>query len=321
MADQPTVGDKLPVAATGVAVEPNLLDTTIAKDSNLQINVSAPTAPVSTVASAAPVVTAPEVPILVTESEILPTQTNSSSLAEEIESLSGEIQALEAKIDRLTGGVKPVIDSSTEVSAKVEPPNVDSQTVMPAKEEIVPPPPAGDEEKLAERVANRPTSRSIPTPTLTSPRAESNKPEAKGVGINDIYSKVAQRQKEADAPTSPGFDDAEDVGSGSTVGTIGEVLGVLGIIIFLIMVAFPFYKSMLPENVTEAIRSIGLPTAVISLALGFLVSLIGHGQRTIKILPVIIWLLAVSLYLAVEGFQSYLGPLGPMLEPIFSFYG
>lgn len=297
MADQSAVEDKTAVDAAPVAPEPNSLETTTVKDGHLPINVSVPTAPASTTGTTTPVVTAPETPILVTESEIAPTQTSSAGLADEVESLSGEIQALEAKIDRLTGSVKPVIDSPPKVLVPSEAPKptepIDTAS-SPAP--IVPPSPPA------------------------SPAQTPNKSESKTVGINDIYSKIAQSQKEADTQTKPSPDDAEDVSSGSSVGTIGEVLAVFGVIIFMIMGAFPFYKSLMPEGIIEAIRSIGWPTAVVSLALGFLMSLFSHGKVTTKIFTVIILIFAVVFYLGVAGFQSYLGPLGPMLESIFSFY-
>lgn len=296
MADQPTVEDTKPVEAPAVAPEPNVLETTTVKDGNLPINISAPTAPASAAVPGSPTVAAPETPILVTESEVSSPQANGAGLADEVESLSGEIQALEAKIDRLTGNVKPV----------AEPAKSDVSVEPPAKEQVTVPP--------VPQVVEKPTE---PAPT---PAPASNKPESKTVGINDIYSKVAQRQKEAETPGMGSSEEAQDVSSGSSIGTIGEVLAVFGVIIFMIMGAFPFYKSMLSESITEAIRSIGWPTAVVSLAIGFLMSLFSHGKLTTKIFTIIILLLAVILYLGVAGFQSYLGPLGGMLDSAFTFY-
>ncbi|MEK7170696.1 MAG: hypothetical protein AAB774_00100 [Patescibacteria group bacterium] len=275
------------------------------KDGNLPINVSVPTASSSIANAVPPVVVAPETPIIVTESEVASSTENTPDLAEEVESLSGEIQALEAKIDRLTGNVKPV----------VEPPKANDKANELSTTELPPPP-------------------ITPPSPPPSPIAPANKPESKTASINDIYakqgmlgksltsdnSKVGQRQKEASVPPKSDSDDAEDVGSGSSIGTIGEVLAVFGVIIFVAMAAFPFYKSLMSESVTEAIRSIGWPTAVVSLALGFLMSLFNHGKVATKILTVIVLLLATILYLGVAGFQNYLGPLGPMLDSVFTFY-
>lgn len=319
MADQPNVEEETPVDVAAVATrEPNLLETTTVKDGSLPINVSAPTAPSSTVeplvpaVPAVPVVTPPETPILVTESEVSPTPASNPGLAEEVESLSGEIQALEAKIDRLTGNVKPVVDSPPVVPAKEE---ASAKVNLPVKEETAPPSVSQPEEKSAEPAKTEPT----PAPPST-PAPPDDKPATKNVSINDIYSKVGMRQKEADTASTSNTDEAEDVGSGSSIGTIGEVLAVFGVIVFMIMGGFPFYKSMLPESITEAVRSIGWPTAVVSLALGFLMSLFSHGKAATKIFTVIILLFAVVLYLGVAGFQSYLGPLGTMLDSVFSFY-
>lgn len=336
MADQPATEDKAVDNSTPATPEPNLLETTTVKDGHLPINVSVPTAPSSAVGVVTPVATVPETPILVTEAEVAPTESNGAGLADEVESLSGEIQALEAKIDRLTGSVKPVVDSSADLSAeasakegtssstgvttKTELTTTETATTVeaPAKVDVLVP---ADGPKPTEPIetASSPILSAAPSPAppTTPPPTKS---ESKTVGINDIYSKVAQSQKEADTPAKPSPDDAEDVTSGSSVGTIGEVLAVFGVIIFMIMGAFPFYESMMPEGIIEAIRSIGWPTAVVSLALGFLMSLFSHGKITTKIFTVIILIFAVVLYLGVAGFQSYLGPLGPMLESIFSFY-
>ncbi len=327
MADQPATEDKAVDNSTPATPEPNVLETTTVKDGHLPINVSVPTAPASTAGVATPVATVPETPILVTEAEVTSApEPNGTGLADEVESLSGEIQALEAKIDRLTGSVKPVVDSSAEtasstgVMTKTESTTTETATTVeaPAKVDVLVP---ADGPKPTEPIETAsspiPSVAPSPAPPTAPPPTKS---ESKTVGINDIYSKVAQSQKEADTPAKPSPDDAEDVSSGSSIGTIGEVLAVFGVIIFMIMSAFPFYKSLMPENIIEAIRSIGWPTAVVSLALGFLMSLFSHGKVTTKVFTVIILIFAVLLYLGVAGFQSYLGPLGPMLESIFSFY-
>lgn len=313
MADQPVTEEKAVDNSAPATPEPNVLETTTVKDGHLPINVSVPTAPASAAGVVTPVATVPETPILVTEAEVTSTpEANGAGLAEEVESLSGEIQALEAKIDRLTGNVKPVVDLPAEASTKADTPKVEPIAIAsPPTDEPKPTEPIETASSPIPSVPPSPASPSDPQPT---------KSESKTVGINDIYSKVAQSQKEADAPAKPSPDDAEDVTSGSSIGTIGEVLAVFGVIIFMIMGAFPFYKSMMPEGIIEAIRSIGWPTSVVSLALGFLMSLFSHGKITTKIFTVIILIFAVVLYFGVAGFQNYLGPLGPMLESIFTFY-
>lgn len=327
MADQPVTEDKAVDNSTPATPEPNVLETTTVKDGHLPINVSVPTAPASTASSSTPVATVPETPILVTEAEVTSApEPNGAGLADEVESLSGEIQALEAKIDRLTGSVKPVVDSSTEpasstgMTTKTESTTTETATTVeaPAKVDVLVP---ADGPKPTEPIetASSPIPSVAPSPAPPS-APQPTKSESKTVGINDIYSKVGQSQKEADTPAKPSPDDAEDVTSGSSVGTIGEVLAVFGVIIFMIMSAFPFYKSLMPESIIEAIRSIGWPTAVVSLALGFLMSLFSHGKATTKIFTVIILIFAVVLYLGVAGFQNYLGPLGPMLDSVFTFY-
>lgn len=293
MADQPSTHSQAPADDSLVAPEPNLLETTTAKDGNLPINTATALSTESVaVRGEMDVPTAPEAPIVVTEAEIAPTassNTGASSLAEEVESLSGEIQALEAKIDRLTGNIKPVVEvpKIAEAFGTAEPP--------------IPPVP--------------PTAlSSLPQPVIAP------KPEEKTVAVNDIYSKVSQRQKEAEAQDATNEEEAKDVSSVSSIGTVGEALAFFGIVIFLILAALPFYKSFLPESTTEAMRLIGWPSAVVSLALGFLLSLFSHGKTAVKVFIVAILLFAVVLYLGITGLDRYLGPLGPVLGSVFSFY-
>lgn len=310
MADQPTVEENKPVVAAKVSEGGNLPPPDTAGNASLPINVSTPTAPVSSPSVSAPVVAAPESPILVTESELTPSQASSPALAEEVENLSGEIQALEAKIDRLTGNIQPVVEAPKDLSPEkppLKPETISLKTV--ASVETSAKPPAKEVE---------PESAPKPDSTVIPPNPPVQKSATKTAGINDIYSKIGEQA--AKLPEAPSSDEAEDVSSGSSIGTIGEVLAVFGVIIFMAMTAFPFYKTMLSETVIDAIRSIGWPTAVICLALGFLLGLFSHGKMATKIFTVIILLFSVLLYMGVSGFQSYLGPLGPMLESVFTFY-
>lgn len=304
MADEAVKTDETNVVAPEAPTPtPNPLETTTAKDGSLPININTtvPTpeaTPNTPSPTPAPAVTAPETPILVTESEVsnpTPASSNPEGLAEEVEGLSGEIQALEAKIDRLTGNVKPVTETTK------------STPTEPAKEESPATPPA----------------ESFSVPPVSTSEPQTSKPESKTVAVNDIYSKSAERQKEAqlaETAKTPDMEEAEEMGSGSGIGIIGEVLSVFGVIIFMLLGASPFYKSFLSTDIMGAVRSIGWPTAVVSLAIGFLLSLFVHGKAMTKIFTLIILLVAVVLYLGVAGYQNFLGPLGPMLDSIFSFY-
>lgn len=306
-ADQPEnlAGSSTPPPAAAPKSEPaasNVLETTTSKDTSLPVNQTGDS-PSSTAEPESPALinagsaltsgasAPPEKPIVVSEDEVSSSPTSSEHLAEEIETLSGEIQALEAKIDRLTGnvsaeGAKPEIRTASPVS---------SETIK-----ITPP------------------AQSAPLPP--QPMSTAPKPTAP---VTDIYAKVAQRQKEAEqgpSKVTPDFGDAEDIGSFSGVGTIGEVLTVFGLIIFLLMMASPFFKQMLPTNLWEAVRSIGWPTAGVSLLLGFLLLLFAKGKGLLKLMAVIFFLVSALMYVGASGYTNLLGPLAGPLESLFSFY-
>lgn len=295
MADQPDVKttDQLVTASEVKTPEPNLLETTTAKDGNLPINISLPTAPVASTADTPPPVLVPEQPIVVSEAEVNSSAVGSSgdSISSQVENLSGEIQALEAKIDRLTGNIKPVAEATQ------------------------------PESTIASITPTTPAIPATSSPTPTSPPAPTPiKSEQKTVAVNDIYSKVAERQKEAEKQPTTDADDAQEVGSGVGVGLIGEVLLVFGVLIFMAMTAFPVYKSMLSDGVVDAIRSIGWPTAVVSLAIGFLLSLFNKGKVATKVFGIILLLIAAVIYMGIAGYERFLGPLATILDSVFSFY-
>ncbi|OGD62703.1 hypothetical protein A3A71_01655 [Candidatus Berkelbacteria bacterium RIFCSPLOWO2_01_FULL_50_28] len=236
-----------------------------------------------------------ETPILVSESDVKVAATPSSvgaeqHLAEEVETLSGEIQSLQAKIDRLTSG--------TSVSTEKQPST--SNDVL----------------------ASQPTTSPI-IPVVNKP-AETSGPKSKSSGaINDIYAKVSAREKEASdkaddlAASSSG---AEDVSGAGSLGTIGEALIVFGLIVFLLMLATPLLKSMIPESVLPAVKSIGWPAASGAFLIGLILMLFTKGKKTTKILAGVLVILSAILFLGTGSYSTYLGPLAGMLDSVFSFY-
>jgi len=306
-----------PVANDSPA-EPNVLETTTAKDGHLPIN-NGVASPIADAPDSAPVV-APETPITVTDAEVSPTTASEAetvpsltpteplvspsataspnSLSDEVESLSGEIQALEAKIDRLTGNVKPVGETS--------------KIPESVREDAAPP---------AETMTMKPET--TPPPPVPSSPSGASRPEQKTVSVNDIYSKGSKPTETTTVSKSlmpEGADVAEEIKSNSGVGAIGEALSVVGVLLFVGMTAFPFYEPLLSSNITDMIRTIGWPTAVGALLLGFILSLFGKGSLLTKIFTFLLLILAVVMYLGVSGYQNFLGPLGPMLDSVFTFY-
>lgn len=235
-----------------------------------------------------------EAPILVSESDVKVVSTPPAAgaeqhLAEEVETLSGEIQSLQAKIDRLTSG--------TSVSTEKQP-------SIP-KEEIAPQPAA-------------------PIVPVVDKPAETSPPKSKSSGaINDIYAKVSAREKEASdkaddlAASSSGAEDVSRVGS---LGTIGEALIVFALIVFLLMLATPLLKSMIPESVLPAVKSIGWPAASGAFLIGLILMLFTKGKKTTKILAGVLVILSAIMFLGTGSYSTYLGPLAGLLDSVFSFY-
>lgn len=229
-----------------------------------------------------------EKPITVSEAEIESSTTNSEHLESQIETLSGEIQALESNIDRLTSGITSVETKKPEIAVAEN-----------AKPVTPPPPPIVTTEQL--KTAEKPQ----------------NKP-----AVIDIYARTAQLQKEQEnrEEKSSEFDDVEEVGRFSGLGTIGEVLVVFGVIIFLLLIAIPFIKSSIPANIWDALKSIGWPTVGITMLLGLILTLLNKGKGMMKILTVVFLLVTVLMYLGITGHSSFLGPLSGFVDSISSFY-
>lgn len=278
----------------------NELETTTAKDGSLPINVSVPVATETVPPATPPVTTAePEKPIVVSEADLnLPVEapeskeTDHTQITTEIENLSGEIQALEAKIDRLTGNIKTVENAP--------------EAPMPAKEVVAP-----VEPKVETKLEAKEEMKS--TPEIST--------DPKKSPVDDIYSRVAAQEKNQDGTLkTPDSDEAQELSTGSSVGVIGEVLIVFGVITFILMGAYPLYSSLLSADIGEAVKLIGWPTTVVGLAIGSLLSLFSKGKLATKIIGFIILLISIVFYFGIAGFERFLGPLAGMLESVFSFY-
>lgn len=294
----------------------NGLETTTAHDGDIAINND-------TVATPAPLLTpetpaslsvpsAPSVPPVGTEAAvvvtaedvappIVPETASNSQLQDEIETLTGEIQALEAKIDRLTGNISAV---EPEKKPEISPPatsSLMSESLPPVKDK------------------NKQESKPVPFPPLPESSATSSgtpKPKT-NTPITDIYAKVEQREKNANSTQFAKTEDAvmeEDHGSG--MGLVGEVLAIFGSVIFVALLASPLFKDMIGTDLWEAVRSIGWPTALVSLGIGFLLFLFTKGKVGLKILFGLLLLIAAVIYVSILGYADLLGPLGP----VFSFY-
>jgi hypothetical protein len=300
-------------------------ETTTANDGDLAIN-KTPEPSGATAVTDAPAPTdvnikpADESPVVLSEADIAAAQKENDpheSLGEQIEVLTGEVQALEAKIEKLTSGVgdaaspattpTPPIAKSSEETVVSTPP-----AVQPANPEPLVAPPVVETPKAPVKTETPPiVKKDEPKPSIDQPA----KP------VNDIYSKVIGSSQGKTPPADhKDLNDEASIDEGTTgIGTIGEVLIVFGIISLLVLFASPFFKTTLAGN-WEAVKSIGWPTAAISLVLGFLLFLFNRGRAGLKFLAFILFILAAVMTLLVFDYGSLLGPLAPMLEPIASFY-
>ncbi len=293
--------------APATQVDGQVLETSTARDADLPVNQS-------NVVGAPPSAVV-EKPILLTEQDLTKSPaapggstTGSSAtppstadgLASQIETLSGEIQALEAKIDRLTSNVSvPASAAGPAVNAK---PVVDPAAKPPI-----------------EMAASLPTTSPVaPLPDIGRPSA----PTAAPTAPTDIYAKSASDSKAKDSKTAGSIkigeeDEAEHTGA---VSSIGAILAVVGLIIFLVLLASPLFKEMIPIGAWNAISQIGWIVALGSLGLGLLLMVFSPGKSGLKVVSLLAIILLALIYLGISGYGYLFGPLQPTLDPLFSFY-
>lgn len=230
-------------------------------------------------------------PVTVTQEDV-----NHISAAEglmnKLEALAGEIQSLEARIDRLVGGAATPVEP---LHTEVKPDSVAS----------APPEQPKPEEKL-------PAS-STP-PAINSPAAPSATVNPAAASIDDIYSSVETTGKNAKKA-------ADDVSEDhSIVGGIGSLLVTLGVILLVLVLVTPFFKEMLGTDLFEMIKAIGWPVIIGLLGIGAVVIFFSMGRIVVKVLAIVFLLIAALMFLGVMGYDSFLGPLRSSLGSIFSFY-
>ncbi len=328
MADTTTNTAEETSSATATAEKPDLTTT---NDGAIAINqapgqkTDSTTEPVTPVEEVPATVTPPaspasNEPVILSEKDVAdtPTVEPTEDLAEHIESLTGEVQALEAKIEKLTSGVAAnASEENTSMPVPpVEQPKVAEEKVEPAEKIEMP-----IEEKAPEPVTTekpKVTEEEVITTPPTPPVQTAAKP------VDDVYGKVlssmSDDRKVNDKDTHKDLNDDASLDEGvSGLGIIAQVLIVFGIIAFLGLLASPFYKEILGSN-WSAIGAIAWPTAVISLVLGFLLSIFTKVAVSTKIFGFILALFGGLLYIGISGHASWLGPLQSVLDSIVSFY-
>jgi hypothetical protein len=301
---------------------------TTANDGAIEINKTAPVA-APPPAPADPARPAPadkpvaEPPVVINEADIAASQKENDpheSLSEQIEVLTGEVQALEAKIEKLTSGavegadtepVSPEVKKSDETIVST-PPSVQPTNPEPA---VLPPTPEMKDNATAPAGLSVPPADSAP---ILKPDEAAASKSAKSV--DDIYTKVLSTpQGKQDSSDHKDLNDDASIEEGmSGIGTVGEVLVVFGMLALMVLFASPFFRTYV-EGSWEAIKSIGWPTATLSLALGFVLFLFNKGRVLVKVLAFILLLVAAIMTVTVFDYPV-LGPLSSYIEPIVALY-
>ena len=285
------------------------------------------TEPAAAAAPAASGQTTPGNPVVITENEVKKATENEGGgkRAEEIEVLTGEIQALEAKIEQLTNG-------ATSAPAEVTATALGSSDVAPINAPQAPAIKEDSKDQDGEKKKNEAPDSLEPMKIAgTSDSSEKdfvNKPQeppkspSSAVGsakipnrFNDISAKPKPNEKSTDLnPASEGKTD-----SGSGLAIIGEVIAVFGIIIFIILAISPFFKEIIGNDTYQAVQQIGWLSSIGSLGLGLILYMFVKGSVLFKVLIFILLLMAIVLFLAINE-NPLLSPILGYLDPLLDFY-
>lgn len=237
--------------------------------------------------------------LVIDDSEVKTDADQHERLGEEVEILTGEVQALEAKIDRLTGSIveSPLdnaVNKPVDEKKEVKPPEPVAAAPMPTP----PSPPVTNNEPIISKPAEKITP---PTP------------------VKDIYPKLDLKTPAKTTDSEP-LNTAVDDDSPSSLGMVGEVMGIIGIVIFIIMLLSPFYKEIIGTAAWDIVRSVGWITSFITIGIGFLLSLFIRGQWVLKIILFIFVLISALMYFGVNGNATITAQLDTYLGSVLSFY-
>lgn len=288
--------------------------TTTTNDGNIPLNQVDGGASTSSPASKDASAITPDSTVMVTEADLKGVVEPESApatdkLQEQIESLTGEIQALEAKIERLTGSAKSVSDTSAVdkeadkapiVSTEPSPPKIETEPKVdkPADSmpEVKPEPPKATDDFFAP-----------PTPI---PSVSTKAP------FSDIKTKSIQNDLPK-LPETPG--ESSDHPQPSAMAVISEVLIVLGIVLFLLLAATSFFRDLAGEDLYQVVKSVGWLTSTITLGLGFLVAIFSKVKAAVILLGFFFLLLSAVMLVGIN-YPHLLGPFEDSLGTLLDFY-
>lgn len=257
-----------------------------------------------------------DVPVVVSEADVESVSDSSERLMTQIENLTGEIQALESKIDRLTGNATntsatPAPSEQSQLQTPVPPVLNQDISVAKVQETLQVPQPT-----VETPVPPVPTPQVIPTTPVPTPGA-------KGSAINDIYNRLDNQHQQEKTKTGETArnenlgDLTSDQPSAGGAEKISEILAVIGIILFLAMIGSGFLRTQIGEFYTT-IQDIGWLASLGVIGIGFIISLFVKGRGSLKVLMVLFLLLAAAMYLGLS--TEYVQFLEPFLGPFFELY-
>jgi hypothetical protein len=257
-----------------------------------------------------------EAPVVVSADEVASISDDPTHLQEEIENLTGEVQALESKIDRLTGGATESHDEAPLNQPDKQAPITEDKPAEPAVPEI-----KTEDQKEEPKEEEKPI---VPLPVET--KAEPPKQEAakSGSALTDIYARLDNKVKDENKKIESGVKggdpgDLTEEGSGTAAAIIAEIVTVIGIFVFIFMLITPFLGDLIPESLNDMLRTVGWLSSVGIIGIGLIISLFARGRNSLKVIMMLFVLLAAFMYLGANN-NSLLSPLENLISPFLTFY-
>jgi len=267
------------------------------------------TAADSTPSSTQPSTSVPTSPVVVSDKDVTNSDGDTGKLAEEIEVLTGEIQALEAKIEQLSNGATAPTDA-----APASPPSGDVAPINQVNQDEPSPAPVPSPPGLS------PVMPLSPEPSSSGNEKEFvNKPTGiqtpQAGKVTDISPKAPIKQPEPTLSGGPSTDSSSE----GVMSIIAEVVAVFGLIIFVILAISPIFREVLGEETFIAIQQIGWLATLAALGLGLILMLFVHGKGLFKFLLFLLLLLTGVIFLALNN-NSLLSPISSVIDPLINFY-
>lgn len=257
-------------------------------------------------------------------------ESSNDKLAEEIEVLTGEIQALEAKIERLAGEPSAEQIDQTKEDKPLPPPIAPvSETAISGEESLPinqqqsdPPPPKVEAVNPEEGIMNAvlpPKKESAPTEAemISKPSSDATPKQ-----VSDITPRPVLGDPFPGAPNpadeKPSQDQSEDKPA-SVLEVIGETISVFGIITFVLLAISPLFRNMLDSTTYSIVQQVGWIVALIALGLGFILMLFVKGKVLFKVSLFILIVLVTLVFISISN-SAILEYIGGVADPILELY-